>query len=84
VQVQSNAVQQRFLVDWTGGSGVERLVNLDDPFQTNTNTDTDTLGLDRRVGILTDVCRDLIDGSAPSYPWYRQSIRLWDMAERLC
>jgi predicted dehydrogenase len=80
VQVQSNAAQQRFLVDWTGGSGVERLANLGDPFQ----TDTDTLGLDRRIGILTDVCRDLIDGSAPSYPWYRQSIRLWDMAERLC
>lgn len=81
VRVQSNVAQRRFSIDWTGnGSDSERMVDLSDPFDASANAH----GFDHRVGILTDSCRDLIDGPAPSYPWYRQSVRLWDMAERLC
>ncbi|MGZ5528823.1 MAG: Gfo/Idh/MocA family oxidoreductase [Limisphaerales bacterium] len=81
VEVQSNAPETRFSVDWTrDASGVERLVDLDDPFGAQANKS----GFDHRVGILTEVCRDLIDGPALSYPWYRQSVSLWHMAERLC
>ena len=81
VEVRSNAARPCFSVDWTRDElGVERLVHLDDPFEAN----VDESGFDRRVGILTEVCRDLIDSAALSYPWYRQSVRLWDMAERLC
>jgi predicted dehydrogenase len=81
VHVQSNAAQRRFSIDWTGdGSVAERLADLGDPFEAN----ADIPGFDHRAGILTDSCRDLIDGAAPSCSWYRQSIRLWDVAERLC
>jgi predicted dehydrogenase len=81
VQVQSNAAQRRFSIDWTGnGSAAERLADLSDPFEANAGIP----GFDHRAGILTDSCRDLLEGAAPSYPWYRQSIRLWDMAERSC
>ena len=81
VEVHSNAARRRFSVDWTGPElAVERLVHLDDPFEAN----VDESGFDRRVGILTEVCRDLIDCPTLAYPWYRQSVRLWDMAERFC
>lgn len=81
VRVRSNAARQCFSIDQTDDHlRVERLVDLSDPFETN----ADALGFDRRVGILTELCKDLIDGAALSYPWYRQSVRLWDMAERIC
>ncbi len=81
VEVRSNAAGTHFSVDWTRDDrGVERLVDLDDPFGACANNS----GFDRRVGILTEVCRELIDSPALSYTWYRQSVRLWDMAERLC
>jgi predicted dehydrogenase len=80
VEVRSNAARSSFSVDWTRDDlRVERLVNLHDPFEASAGESE----FDRRVGILTEVCRDLIDDAAPSYPWYRQSVRLWDMAERL-
>lgn len=81
VEVQSNTARPCFSVDWTRDDlSVERLVDLDDPFEANVGES----GFDRRVGIMTEVCRDLIDNAALSYPWYRQSVRLWDMAERSC
>lgn len=80
VQVQSNAAGRCFSIDWTSNvSGIERLVDLHDPFEANAGIP----GFDQRTGILSDLCRDLIDGSAPSYPWYRQSVRLWDLVERM-
>jgi predicted dehydrogenase len=80
VQVQSCSARRCFSIDWTGGAlGIERLVDLRDPFEANTGIP----GFDYRTGVLSDSCRDLIDGTAPSYPWYRQSVRLWDLVERM-
>lgn len=80
VQVATNAATQVFSIDRLGHDArVERLVALRDPFELSAETGA----FDRRYRILTEVCRDLIDGPATSYPWYRQSVKLWDRAERL-
>jgi hypothetical protein len=79
VNVQSNTAEQRFTVGRTSDLRVERLVDLSEPFEGQ----ADAFGFDRRVGILTELCKDLIDGAPRSYPWYRQSVKLWEMTERL-
>jgi predicted dehydrogenase len=79
VSVQSNTDKRHFSIDRIGRSGTEHLVDLSDPFEGN----SDAPGFDRRVGILTELSKDLIHGEPLSYPWYRQSVRLWDVTERV-
>jgi predicted dehydrogenase len=80
VEVASNATAPRFAVDRIGEDGrVTPVVALGDPFEARVATGC----FDRRFHILTEVCRDLINGPAKSYAWYRQSVRLWDQAESL-
>jgi predicted dehydrogenase len=79
VSVQSNAGNRHFSIDRIGSSEAEHLVDLSDPFEGN----LDASGFDRRVGILAELSKDLIHGEPLSYPWYRQSVRLWDMTERI-
>lgn len=79
VRVATNINDPRFWIDCSRGNGaVERLVTLGDPFEASA-TDGD---FDRRFGILTEVCKDLIESPVASYPWYRRSVRLWERAEQ--
>ncbi|MBC7578498.1 MAG: Gfo/Idh/MocA family oxidoreductase [Tardiphaga sp.] len=80
VRVASNAAATRFSIDRVGQHGrAEPVVSLGDPFESSVVAGD----FDRRFAILTEVCRDLIDDPATSYPWYRQSVRLWEQAESL-
>jgi predicted dehydrogenase len=78
VHIGSRAATKRFTIKRTTGNADECLSDLVDPFA----MEAALPGLDDRVGLLSLLCRDLIDQPALSYPWYRQSVRLWDKVER--
>lgn len=79
VDVETNSAEERFLVEFTESqSGSGRMIDLDDPFQQCAQIG----GLDRRVAILTELCRELIDGRDTVHGWYRRSLTLWSECER--
>jgi predicted dehydrogenase len=78
VHVNSRAATPLFSIDRNSDTAArERLVDLSDPFA----MDAPVRGFDRRVGLLTVLCMDLIECPPLSYPWYRQSVKLWDRTE---
>ena len=80
VQVASNAGVTNFSIDRISHDGLRApVVALGDPFESSVVVGD----FDRRFAILTDVCSDLMDDPATSYPWYRRSVRLWEQAESL-
>jgi hypothetical protein len=51
-------------------------IALRDPFDTAAHDK-----FDRRVEILSRLCRDLLDRDKVSYTWYKRAIALWDIVE---
>lgn len=79
IKVDSNSAVELFAVHSELGS-----VRLSDPFQNSDPFEKASLsiGLDRRVGILTELCQDLLQGDVGYPPWYDASIQLWAEVER--
>jgi predicted dehydrogenase len=77
VHIDSRATAPVFAIDLNTDNNIERLVDLGDPFA----LEAVILGFDRRVGLLSVLCADLIEQPPLSYPWYRQSVKLWGKTE---
>ena len=79
VDVETNSAEERFSIEVPESqSSSGRMVDLDDPFQQCAQIG----GLDRRVAVLTELCRELIDGRDTGPAWYRRSLTLWSECER--
>ena len=75
--VNSDDGERLFRVEASGPSSPFRIA-LADPFD-----DVPVNGmLDRRVDVLSQLCRDVLGDAAVSAPWYRRSTELWSEVER--
>lgn len=76
--VDSNAPEPLFAVDGSGPASAQALeIALRDPFD-----DLPSLpGLDRRVGMLSQLCNSLFSDGQTHLPWYRASVDLWKVIE---
>ncbi|MGI6856923.1 Gfo/Idh/MocA family oxidoreductase [Mesorhizobium sp. 1B3] len=77
--LDSDAPSASFHVRLADGRSQEHtVVTLRDPFDQATNEG----GYDRRVEVLSTLCRSLLDGTPESSSWYYNSIDLWTAAEK--
>jgi predicted dehydrogenase len=79
VDVETNSGERQFSVETDESEASSaRMVDLEEPFQQCARIGN----FDRRVAVLAELCRELIDGRDTSYGWYRGSVALWDRCER--
>jgi predicted dehydrogenase len=78
VDVETNSGERQFSIEADESkTGSARMVDLEEPFQQCAGIGN----FDRRVAVLTELCRELIDGRGTSYGWYRESVALWDRCD---
>lgn len=77
--LDSDAPRASFHVRLVDGRSQEHpVVTLRDPFDEATNKG----GYDRRVEVLSALCRSLLDGTSESPSWYYNAVDLWTAAEK--
>jgi predicted dehydrogenase len=80
LDVETDSTERQFSIETVeSGTGSRRTVDLEEPFQQCARIGN----FDRRVAVLAELCRELIDGRDTSCGWYRESVALWDQCERL-
>jgi predicted dehydrogenase len=78
VRVETDCDTPVFAIEGTAGAGVAPLrIDLDDPFAETEAKEP----LDRRLGVLESLCRDLLFGPAGIPGWYGASVDLWEAVE---
>jgi hypothetical protein len=77
VDVETNSAERQFSIQ-ADQSETGSAIALEEPFQQCAPIGS----FDRRVAVLAELCRELIDGRDTSYGWYRESVALWDRCER--
>ena len=83
IVVDTRSVVGKFRVELLPNSSTELgavLANLSDPFD-STGEASPSGGLDRRVSMLTRLCRSLWEQSINEYAWYEATIELWRCIE---
>jgi predicted dehydrogenase len=79
VAVETNSAERHFSIETDeSGASSGRMVDLEEPFQQCARIGV----FDGRVAVLTELCRELIDGRDTNHGWYRESVALWDQCER--
>jgi hypothetical protein len=79
IVVDTRTAVGQFYVKLLSNSGNEQntvVVNLTDPFD-SIGEESQWRGFDRRVPILSHLCRSLWDQSINEYAWYEATIKLW-------
>lgn len=80
VEIDTNSATDIFSIrSLTPKRGDWQDVLLQDPFA----TDNARSGIDRRVPVLTALCRELLHGDVCAPAWYRKSLDLWSEVERV-
>ena len=78
IRVDSNSGNKRLRVGVRRGAWPSNtLIDLQDPFEAA----KPEIGRDRRIGVIVELCQDLINRGERSYNWYRRSLDLWGQVE---
>lgn len=80
ISVDSNSNNSRFSIH-SPQDHQDISINLADVFESSVKQSDQTA--DRRIQLLKKFCREILDDDQLYFPWYRQSIELWNQAHNL-